>query len=335
MKKRALIISLMTILFLVNIISAKIIINEVEINPYNGNEEWIELYSDQVLNLEGWKIVEKNNRTLTINADIQNYLIIDLENGFLDNQNEVIMLYNKTSLVYTTPILNDISADTKTWNYCNSTWSFLDSTPGTPNNCQIQTIPKNETVNPLIKPSLQMNWNSEDIINGKNFDITIGAFNLDNKNYDVRAYIYLDDPNKVISDSYNDYDWVSSNAYVNNFFEGPGNKTGTISIRIKEVYKNLSGNARIGIKIREAYSSGSIAEINGGITILKPEGGNLNNPIENPVSATQNSFNGQVIKISSNNTNTPKSNNWFVYPIVGFITLIVIFVIILSVKFLS
>jgi len=57
------------ILILINFVYAEIRINEVELNPAgsDGGKEWIELYSDSLINLEGWKLVNHDNKVLFLN----------------------------------------------------------------------------------------------------------------------------------------------------------------------------------------------------------------------------------------------------------------------------
>lgn len=336
MRKRVSMISLIIILFLINLISANIRINEVELNPYDGNKQWIELYSDNAMNLDGWKIIEKNNRTKTLTTDIQNHLVIELPSHFLENESEIIRLFNQTSLIYQTPILSDNYSDSKTWNYCVSNWSFSDSSPGTANKCPVknQTIPKNDTSPTGPKPEiiLSLDWNGNEIINGRDFDIEVSAFNLEDKKYDVKVYIYRDNnENKIISETYYHIDWFYSGIYITEFFTGPGNKTEEINLRISEVYRNFNGSAKIKAKIKEQYPPNVEAEKESNINILK-EGTETQQPnmLESQAPVT-----GEVIKIEGQGNVTvtpPRSDNFIFYFISTFMMLIVIFLILLVIR---
>lgn len=70
------------------------------------------------------------------------------------------------------------------------------------------------------KVSLRLDWNNNEIVNGKEFNIEIEAFDLENKNYDLKVYIYLDDKDKPISQTRDeDFKWISSDRYVKNFLQ--------------------------------------------------------------------------------------------------------------------
>ena len=335
MEKRVL-VGLMTILCLINLVSAEIRINEVEINPYEGNSQWIELYSDNPLSLNEWSITEKNNKTKVLDNDIQTYLLIDLGNQFFDSENEVIKLSNQNSVVYQTIAFSDSYSNGKSWNYCNSSWIFTDSTPGNPNICpvSVQNNSKNETLSEL-QPHIDLEWNDDEIINGKDFDITVSALDLADAKYDVKIYIYRDNnENKIISESYYRTDWFYSGVYISGFFIGPGNKTRDESLRISELYRDFNGTARIKLSIKEAYNPNFIANIDSSINVLNKNTVLLENPAtvpENPIPEIETpSATGEVIKIESVNSaeiNNQNESNLFMYSIVIFIILIIIFVI--------
>jgi len=114
---------------------------------------------------------------------------------------------------------------------------------------------------------LKFEWDEEDIINGEEFYIDLESYNLKDKEYDVKVWIEDTDEEEIISARYNDDEekWESGRYYLNDFFNGPGNKTGEIRIRINEDYSDFIGNARIYYKIRDEE------EIDRKIEVLEPE----------------------------------------------------------------
>jgi len=99
----------------------------------------------------------------------------------------------------------------------------------------------------------ELEWDEEDIENGDNFKIDVDVYNLENHIYDVRLWIEFKENQTIISEIYegNKEKWLSGNYYVNEIFEGPGNKSDKIKIRIKEKYEDFYGNARIYFKLRD------------------------------------------------------------------------------------
>ena len=83
----------------------------------------------------------------------------------------------------------------------------------------------------------ELDWDSEDIENGRSFKIKTDAFNLNEDKYDVRLWIEFEENNTIISEIYdsNEEKWLSGNYYIDEIFEGPGNQSDKIKIRIKRI----------------------------------------------------------------------------------------------------
>jgi hypothetical protein len=282
--KKAGILILIVSLILINLIYAEVRINEVELNPVGTDtgQEWVELYSDSLINLDGWKLVNHDNKVLPLNQSFNGYLVINFKEQWLDNENESIVLYNGNSLVSMTPVLKDSSNDNKTWNYCNDKWLFLIPSSGLANNCGTQSNSTNNQTNPNptnnttnstnsssnATISLDLDWDEDDIVNGKDFDITVTAYNLQDKEYDIKVSISYD--SKVISQTYDENEkWVSSSEYYSGFFKGPGNQSEDITLRIKDSYRDFKGDADIIVRIREKGASLYKKEKQDNIEILK------------------------------------------------------------------
>lgn len=117
---------------------------------------------------------------------------------------------------------------------------------------------------------LELNWNDEDIINGKEFEIEVNALNLLNKDYDLKIWIYDDDKNRPISQTYDGGKWISSNNYLNKIFS-QNNDNEKIKLRIKNDNRDFSGDAIIAVRIRESGSSSYKQEAESDIEIKEAE----------------------------------------------------------------
>lgn len=140
--------------------------------------------------------------------------------------------------------------------------------------------------------SLKLNWDDEDIENGKEFTIEITAFNLEEKDYDLRIYLFDDENKKEISESQNkEKEWISSRNYIKDLFLGPGEVSKNVKLRIKTIYSEFRGDAKIIARIREKGSSAYIKEIEEEIEVIE----NKNNK-ENIIENTPDYQRDQVIK---------------------------------------
>jgi len=168
--------------------------------------------------------------------------------------------------------------------------------------------PPAEEPDPEIE--LKLDWEIEDIINGDTFKIEVQGLNLRDEYYDIKAYIYDDDDkNKPISETKNENDdWVSSTEYYEEFFQGPGKETEYITLRIKDDYEDLSGEFKIGVKIRETGESDILEEETEDIEVLEEEiktpGPEPEEPEENNTETEEDPEPGTVrLGRNGNNTN--------------------------------
>ncbi len=109
------------------------------------------------------------------------------------------------------------------------------------------TISQSCSSSSSIKTSLD--WNEDEIINGKEFSITLNVENLEDDNYAVKVWIENDDED-IISERYGNYSdqgdvWVSGRYYIYNFFKDSGDDSADIKLRIMEEYSNFLGDAKI------------------------------------------------------------------------------------------
>ncbi len=271
-------------LVVINLVSA-IRINEIELNPKdecNDCTEWLEIYSEQEINLDGWRIIDISNKTLNLTGIINGYYILENFTLSLNNNDERLFLYNQTILIQETPMSSDSYNDNRTWQYCNGSWIFFNSTKRTENLCYSQNntqqnFPQNQSQednNPTEeKIYLKLDRDEEDIVNGKKFEIEVKAFNLKNENYDIKIYIKPEDEGTVLSEVYDKKEnkWLSGNYYINEIISGSGEKEERFSLRIKNKYNNFSGDAEIVTKIRKSGTSFVIDEEKEDAEVLKKE----------------------------------------------------------------
>jgi len=248
-------------LFLVVLVSAEVRINEVELNPEGSDSgnEWIELYSNSEINLTGFKIINNDNESINLSQNINGYYIISFQGQFLDNSDERLFLYNSSNLVFETPLISDSGNDNKNWQYCNGNWSFVYMTKNHENNCSsAQNNPPQNTSNTEqtsdSKISVKIEFDEDEIINGDEFSIDVKAKNLKNEKYNLKIWIKKEDNDNIISERYGEDSsgkkaWKSGNYYAYDFFEGTGNKTETLDLRIKKDYADFSGDAEICFKL--------------------------------------------------------------------------------------
>ena len=118
--------------------SSAIVINEVELNPggKDAGNEWVELYSETEINLEGYYF-EIDNKTYNLSGIFSGYFIYNRSSQWLDNENETISLKNNNEIIFQTPALDDKTNDknNKTWNLCDNEWEFALGSKEKENNC--------------------------------------------------------------------------------------------------------------------------------------------------------------------------------------------------------
>ena len=157
-------------LFAINICSA-IKISEIELNPAGTDKgnEWIELFSDEKINLGEYKLVNNDGKEILLNSigDFSGYYVYQLDIQWLDNSDEKVLLYKGDELISQTDVLNDNVNDGKTWSFCEK-WEFKESTKNAENNCKSN--------NEIVKKD-----NGEEVIEEVNEEVNENKID-DNKN---------------------------------------------------------------------------------------------------------------------------------------------------------
>jgi hypothetical protein len=110
-------------------------ITEVELNPNddcNDCSEWIELYSEEELNLNGVILKDAGNKTANLSGTIIGFKIYETKKiGItLNNANEILKLYLNEEEIFSTPIISDSKNNNLTWQYYLGNWIFKEQTKG-------------------------------------------------------------------------------------------------------------------------------------------------------------------------------------------------------------
>jgi len=148
-------------LFLASGLSA-ITINEIESNPAGtdvGNE-WVEFYSNEEVNLEGYKIINNDGDEIILNGSFSGYYVYTFEKQWLDNSDEKIVLYKEGELIDKTDIFEDNENNDKTWQLCDN-WELVLSTKESENSCEAE--PEETTLEEIINKS-EENLNVTELI---------------------------------------------------------------------------------------------------------------------------------------------------------------------------
>lgn len=218
MKKEVFLIIIL--LFLLPLCSAQVRINEVMPAPNITNAEWVELYSNETINLNGW-ILDTQNQNMTFNnAIIEDYLIITKnKEDFLSlwpfvNQSKIIVwgnmgltntgdnvTLNNTILRIdntTYPSFSSTTMKNKTWALNSSNlWQICSNpTPGQQNYCpeipqQNQTQNQTNQTQPLSS-YIEIQDYPEEALFGDNIDVKVNIYRGDTSKYAVYARVEKD-----------------------------------------------------------------------------------------------------------------------------------------------
>jgi len=285
----------LALILTIQLASASIRLNEVEGNPEGSDSgnEWIELYSDEFVNLTGWKIINADGENISLNISFSEYFIINLTGQWLDNTEESVMLINYSNglIDYSYQFNDSVSGgNNQTWSYCPEGWRFINGTKGAINNCatesQNQTNQTQNTTNQTINNTINQSTNQtaaaslsmkfpKQVYSDEEFEAELNLSNLESSSYDIKVFI-LNSNGKIISEAYDEENslWVNPFYYIENFVRGPGNKLESILIRLGEEHRDSEGNFTLYARLRKSGSSGYI-ESSGRIYV--EAGGEYNN----------------------------------------------------------
>ncbi len=124
-----------------------IIITEIEMNPAgtDAGNEWIELYSENEINLEGYKIINNDGKEINLSGSFLGYYAYVSSKQWLDNEDEKVFLYKGGELIDETDLLKDSWNDGRTWQLCDL-WEPKEQTKGNKNNCTKEVIKEEKVV---------------------------------------------------------------------------------------------------------------------------------------------------------------------------------------------
>jgi len=288
-------VSLGFFIFWVSLVCA-VRINEIMANPIdncNDCTEWIEIHTDSPVNIINWTldttgqktnfsfyledflIMTGNKTSFLINWNVNESKIIEWRGIGLSNSGDNVSLYNGSELISSINYPS-LSANNTYSLLSNSSWIICDKpTPGSVNSCEPQTPDNNDDDEAEIY--LETSWDEEEIINGEDFEIEAKAYNLKDETYNLKIWIEFKENDTIISDRYDEKneEWKSGSYYVDEFFEGDGNKTEKIQMRIRSEYKNFHDEALLKAKLE-----GEDYLLEKEITVLEKEEDNNQNDSE-------------------------------------------------------
>ncbi|MDO8564161.1 MAG: hypothetical protein Q7R87_04080 [Nanoarchaeota archaeon] len=123
-------------------ITSSISINEIELNPADSDagNEWIELYSENLSNLDGFYLENEDGDIFNLNGTIEGYLVINFQKQWLDNSKVIIYLKQKDNTMVQTPELSDSKNNNLTFSKCPDSFILSESSKGKDNICQSEKI---------------------------------------------------------------------------------------------------------------------------------------------------------------------------------------------------
>jgi len=234
--------------------------------------------------------------------------IPQIGNGLSDTGDSVI-LFNGSAKVANFSYNSNIRSTGKSWSLNESgSWKLCLATPGFLNNCTTsQTCTQNWSCsswsscsngkqtrtctdlnncgNNTGKPdenkscedediTIELEWDEDEIVNGKEFEINVKANNLESgEDYDIKVEIQNEDKD-TISETYGNHgededNWETSRNYLLEVFSGGGDKSEKIKLRIDQDYDDFKGDATIIAKIRKTDTTSAIDEFEDEIKILE------------------------------------------------------------------
>ena len=157
------------IVILASLASASVRINEVELNPpgTDNQNEWIELYSSQEVNLDGWTIVNAKEKVFSLNGSFSGYKLIITPYNLLTNSDQKIRLFDsEKKLIDETNEISDSYNDERSWQLCDNKWKFEQSSEEEKNSCDLgeEVVEEKEIVEEKEKDN---NVEKEVIVEGK------------------------------------------------------------------------------------------------------------------------------------------------------------------------
>ncbi len=244
---------------------------------------------------------------------------------------ESVILYNGSQLISNFSWTTNIQSKGLSWSYNGSSWLNCTPTPGSANNCTSQsqsptcpagyTCTNSSCANNIITQTcinatanctnmtlmqnfscsssnnsglyIELSWTDDEIINGKEFEADVKAYNLGSYDYDIKVWLEFYSNSTIISERYDGADdgWKSGTYYISKFFTGSGNKTKSINLRVKDDYNNFYGDAKIFAKIRKNGDSDVLDDYESTIELLEEASSDSQNSSDNAAVLLSNTTN--------------------------------------------
>jgi hypothetical protein len=247
--------------------------------------EWIEIrnISEKEIDLEGWQILNKNQRLKIIfeeGTKISPKEILVLKrgddfSGAIKNSDEALFLFDRNCN------LEDEVLATSSWpagdNFSKRTaerkedlsWQTSQDpggTPGKENSLGFVEIEKEEEKEPKISLDFP-----KEIFANQEFKVSLSVLNLENETYDIKISILKisdeSEQKRTISEiSQTGEEWQNSYKYLSKVFSGTS-FSGDFKLRISQKYQDFKGEAEILAKVRQSSNKKIVAELKDEIKI--------------------------------------------------------------------
>jgi hypothetical protein len=205
--------------------AAAVVINEVMPNPEDYSDaEWVEIFSDETLNLSGWKLDTTGQVYAFQNIIIEDYLVVAKNktsfsilwpsvneskiiawSGLgLNNGGESLYLFNDSDPIYNTTYPSFSSKAGNSWSMLeNKTFVVCDApTPGAPNSCAQSQEDEDETQDDeaderQTESEIKITDAPNDARFGESIDVEIDVYKGDTSKYAVYVYVENGEGEKV------------------------------------------------------------------------------------------------------------------------------------------
>jgi hypothetical protein len=123
---------------ILTISTSALIISEVEPNPDGVDKgfEWVELYHDGEISLEGYSLVNSAGKNYSLSGMMTNYGVVVFSKQWLNNKDLVVTLMQGETIVSQTVVLRDDADDGRAWSLCGGEWLFRSASKGGANTCE-------------------------------------------------------------------------------------------------------------------------------------------------------------------------------------------------------
>ena len=260
-------------IFLIPIVSAQIIINEVMPNPIDDCSdctEWVEIYNNESpTNISLW-ILNAGGKNITLNGFIEDYIIVTKNKTkflqiwqindskiiqgttSLNNDGDEVILYNNNLSIMDNVAYPPINENKTYSKLLNLSWSICGPTPSMQNNCS-QSQEQEQNQSNQTNPTISINYPYEVLNNGTEFEATLNLSNFEPASYDLKIEIKNGTSN--IGRIFTGEEWQSTFYWIYNAFSLSSSDFLHIARLKIDPEKSFSGVASIQAKVRKTNTS--------------------------------------------------------------------------------